>query len=100
MSKYVCIVWQNDTVSSKHWHDVVHKCFDTMEAAESYVKENKGNALQFLDLSSGKWEIRQRPTLDVPDWFWENTNFNYVAMHPNGTAHAYKYEPCKSKDGW
>ncbi len=42
MSKYVYIVWQYDNEPyEKHW-DGIHKCFDTMEAAEAYVKANKG----------------------------------------------------------
>jgi hypothetical protein len=39
----------------------------------------------------------QPPTLDVPDWFWENTDFNYVAMDPDQSVRAFKDEPCKSK---
>lgn len=40
MSKYVYIVWGYD---SETWDDrYIHKCFDTLEAAETYVKENIG----------------------------------------------------------
>ena len=42
MSKYVYIVWQYDNASWEHYWDGIHKCFDTMEAAEAYVKANKG----------------------------------------------------------
>ena len=36
------IVWQYEMNLARHWFRGVHKCFDTMEAAEAYVKANKG----------------------------------------------------------
>ncbi len=42
----------------------------------------------------------QPPQLDVPDWFWENTDFNYVAMANDQSVRAYKDEPCKTKFGY
>ena len=42
MSKYVYIVWQYDNEQWENYHDGIHKCFDTVEAAEAYVEENKG----------------------------------------------------------
>ncbi|MDB3972846.1 hypothetical protein N9391_01045 [Gammaproteobacteria bacterium] len=42
MSKHVYIVQQYDIdLCGQRW-DGIHKCFDTMEAAEAYVKANKG----------------------------------------------------------
>ena len=41
MSKYVYIVWQYDNEPYENHYDGVHKCFDTREAAEAYVRENK-----------------------------------------------------------
>jgi len=33
--------------------------------------------------------------LDVPDWFWENTDCNSVAMDKNGAVFIYKSKPIK-----
>ena len=41
MSKYVYIVWQYDNAPWENYYNGIHKCFDTMEAAEAYVEENK-----------------------------------------------------------
>ena len=67
-------------------------------------------ALQKLS-GSGSWTLRlhplslgphltyrqnpdwQPPKLDVPDWFWEKTDFNYVAMDENREVYAYELEP-------
>ena len=54
MSKHVYIVWQYDNEPYEDYYNGIHKCFDTMEAAEAYVKENKGKVFEedreFLDL--------------------------------------------------
>lgn len=69
-------------------------------------------ALQRIDCSSGEWSIRparhtafnkgwvyrqnpdwQPPKLDVPDWFWENTEFNFVAIDKNYEIFAYVRTP-------
>lgn len=42
----------------------------------------------------------QPPTLDIPDWFWEATDFNYVAMDENREVFAYKYKPCDWSSVW
>lgn len=42
----------------------------------------------------------QPPKLDVPDWFWENTNFNYVVMDENRKVYAYKNKPKKVATSW
>ena len=42
MSKHVYIVWQYDNEPYEYYYNGIHKCFDTMEAAEAYVKANKG----------------------------------------------------------
>lgn len=77
------------------------------------------DALQRM-ISTGEWEIphpriqsglyrgivyRQNPdwqlsTLDVPDWFWEATGYNYVAMDRGGQVYAYKYTPKKAVISW
>lgn len=36
------------------------------------------------------------PTLDVPNWFWDNTKFNFVAMDENREVYAFKSEPSVS----
>lgn len=78
------------------------------------------DALQFLEISTGKWcnlppdALRsasfgltyrqnpdwQPPKLDVPDWLWENTDHNYVAMDHGGQVYAYKYKPKKVQKSW
>lgn len=79
---------------------------------------NIPNALQHLGVD-GKWDrllcwdkdltmhltYRQNPdwqppTLDVPDWFWENTDFNCVAMNQSGAVYAYKHKPKKVHKSW
>jgi hypothetical protein len=72
----------------------------------------KEGALQRM-ISTGEWEIPhpriqsglyrgivyrqnpnwQPPKLDVPDWFWENTDYNYVAMNPDGSVYGHKNKP-------
>ncbi len=42
----------------------------------------------------------QAPTLDVPDWFWESTEYNYLAMDRSGEFHAYKSKPEKATAGF
>ena len=73
-------------------------------------------ALQRLS-DSGHWKLRhafipnelaasityrqnpdwQPPKLDVPDWFWENTDYNYVAMDQNGKVWAFKHKPAQDR---
>jgi len=76
-------------------------------------------ALQTMHLGSGKWftcdvgmkkcckgmVYRQNPdwqppTLDVPDWFWENTDFNHVVMHLSKVIYAYELEPVPLGNDW
>ena len=76
-------------------------------------------ALQNLNCGTGEWEIRlvrhasfnkcwvyrqnpdwQQPKLDVPDWFWKNTIFNWVVMDQNGYFYLCDMEPCKGEDSW
>ena len=40
------------------------------------------------------------PKLDVPDWFWESTDYNYVAMDGYREVFAYKHKPCNGRDAW
>lgn len=42
MIKYVYIIWQHNNAPYENYYTGIHKCFDTMEAAQTYVKENKG----------------------------------------------------------
>ena len=76
-------------------------------------------ALQCMDSFSGAWvttpsrylafakgcTYRQNPDwqphkLDVPDWFWDNAEFNFVAMGENRKVWAYKGKPEKCSKGW
>jgi len=77
-------------------------------------------ALQLLSSALGKWETRNGPfgtilyngrvyrqnpdwnppTLDVPDWFWENTDFNHVVMHLSKVIYAYELEPVLLGNDW
>ena len=54
MSKYVYMVWQYDNEPREHHYDGMHKCFDTMEAAEAYVRENRGKVFP-EDRKSWDW---------------------------------------------
>jgi len=77
------------------------------------------DALQLLDWTTGEWEVRkstssriwtgttyrqnpdwQPPTLDVPDWFWENTDYNYVVIHLSKVIYAYELEPVPLGNDW
>ena len=80
---------------------------------------NIPNALQRI-ISTGEWEIPhtkmprrlyrgvvyrqnpdwQPPTLDVPDWFWETTGYDYVAIDQSGPVYAYKHKPKKVDISW
>ena len=42
----------------------------------------------------------QPPKLDVPDWFWRNTVFNWVCMDRDGTFWGYEVKPAKGLDTW
>ena len=86
--------------------------FCTKEEQEGlYALIGIKNALQGLSSSTGKWRVSdgkvslfigntyrqnpnwQPPKLDVPDWFWENTDYNYVAMNPDGSVYGHKNKP-------
>jgi hypothetical protein len=88
-------------------------CTAEEQAGLDALNKTEG-ALQFLHLMWGEWKTEesgvlfkgktyrqnpnwQPPKLDVPDWFWENTDYNYVAMDPDQSVRAFKDEPCKSK---
>ena len=83
---------------------------EEQEGLDSLV--GKEGALQIIDSITGAWVhtpyetgviwagriYRQNPDwnppkLDVPDWFWENTDFNYVAMNPDGSVYGHKNKP-------
>ena len=40
------------------------------------------------------------PKLDVPDWLWENTTANFIAMDSSGMVYAYEVAPLKGVDSW
>jgi len=42
MIKYVYIIWQYNCEPGEEYWNGIHKCFDTLEAAEAYLKANKG----------------------------------------------------------
>ena len=42
----------------------------------------------------------QQPKLDVPDWFWNNSTADWVAMGMNGYFYGYEVAPRKGKGGW
>jgi len=40
------------------------------------------------------------PKLDVPDWFWKNSTFNWAIMDSNGYLYLCDMEPRKDVSGW
>ena len=76
-------------------------------------------ALQRLS-DSGHWKLRhafipnelaasityrqnpdwQPPKLDVPDWFWDNSTADWVAMDRDEMFYGYEVEPRKNPNSW
>lgn len=75
-------------------------------------------ALQFLPICESNWATRLNaadllkgrvyrqnpnwnpPKLDVPDWFWEKTTFNWAVMDSNGYFYLCDTEPRKDVSDW